>query len=380
MPLSFVKYLILFLVISVLPSYAQNTVEVDKEMRAALEKITSEKIPGLSVAIARGGNIIWSGAAGYSNIEERQNVSQNHLFGIGNISNNFIAVVILQMASENLIDLNATPYSILGDTVSDIDNTNTATVYQLLNHTSGIYSWADDNDWVRRGRGIQMNPRYRWEKDEPLKYITKNRHVATNIPGQTYVYSNSNYTILGLIIEKLSGGMLEDEVRRRILEPLKLKDTYYDTYELPPKGQLIGSYHFASNQFISTVGINAKFDFGDDSLIDTSGASLSAEGMASGIVTTPRDLATFAMALRDGSLVDIKLLNYMNRENNTELIGTHSSILGFTADMHWLKNGDLVIVSLANIGTINSGDNEISQYLNTYVEKILLPIAKKYVN
>lgn len=380
MALSFLKYLSLFLIISILPGFAQNTLEIDKEMKAALEKITSEKIPGLSVAIAHKGEIVWSGAAGYSNIEERKTVSQNHLFGIGNISNNFIAVVILQMANEKLIDLNSTPYAILGDIVGEIDNADTATIYELLNHTSGIYSWAKDDDWIRRGRGVQMNPKYRWGKDEPLKYITKIRHAATNEPGDAYFYSNSNYTILGLIIEKVSGGLVEDEVRKRILEPLNLNDTYYDTYEFPPQGQLIDSYHHASNQFISKVGINAKFEFGLDNLIDTSGASLSAEGVAGGIVSTPRDLAIFATSLRDGKLVDAKSLEYMKNPIENELIGIHSGVLSFTADMHWLKNDDLIIVSLANIGTVNSGDSETNEYLNTYVEKILLPIAKKYVN
>ena len=370
--------IILFFILFSVPSIGQDTEEIDKEMKQALEKLVDSPLPGISVAIANNNGLVWSGTAGVSNIEENKNVSQTHLFGIGRISNQFVGVVILQMAEENLVDLDATPKSILGNMVSDIDNADTATLYQLLNHTSGIYSWADDIDWARRGRGVQMNPRYRSTKEEPLKYITRQRHSAIHSPGQAYAYSSSNYTILGLIVEKISGGLIEDQVRTRILEPLKLGDTYYDTYEVTPYGQLIGSYHLATDHFISEIGINAKFDFGIDRLIDTSGASLSAEGIANGIVTTPRDLALFAIALRNGQLVKKSDLAHLSIPDQNSALNVHSEILGYTADIQWLENDELVITSFVNMGAVSTGPSETADHLNSYLEKILIPIAKKY--
>ncbi|MDA0708043.1 MAG: serine hydrolase [Proteobacteria bacterium] len=364
--------------------FAQDTTLADKEMRLAIEDIVGAKIPGLSVAIANKEGIIWSGAAGHSNFEDNKTVSQSHLFGIGNITNNFIAVVILQLAAENRLDLNSTSQSILGESVSEIDNADKATLLQLLNHTSGIYSWDHDADWARRGRGVQMNPKYKWAKNEPLKYISRNRHKATNEPGMAVSYSKSNYTLLGLIVEKITERSIEDEVRARILDPLSLKDTYYESYEYVPDGNLTGSYHLATGEFITKIGINAKFnyfDHGDNNLINTSGASLSAEGIAGGIVSTPRDLAIFATALKGGKLINEQALSHIYANPaKSEFIGIHSGILGYTSDMYWLENNDLVIVSLANIGVVGNGKNETSDLLDNYVEKILLPIALKYVN
>ncbi|MBT5187196.1 MAG: beta-lactamase family protein [Kordiimonadaceae bacterium] len=371
--MNLLKYIILSFTLLLTPSVAQDNPELDGEMARALIKVTDNIVPGISVAIANSDGVVWSGTSGYSNIEEQNSVSQSHLFGIGDLSNYYLAAVLFQMAEEKMLDLNATPQSILGEKVSHIENADSATLYQLLNHTSGIYSWAEDKSWRRRGRGVQMNPRYRWEKDEVLKYISKDRHPANNKPGEAYAYSKSNYTLLGLIIEQVSGGVIEDQVRNRILDPLGLSDTYYHTYEVVPYGQLIGSYHLATSQFISEVGINSKFEFGQDDLINTSNASLSAEGIGGGIVTTPRDLVLFASALRNGKILNEQSMKLFNVGNNH----SQSDILGFTADMHWLEN-KLTIVSFINLGTVNSGDSETSTLLNSYMDKILLPIARKY--
>lgn len=370
MNLTFLKYISLIFIFSAPYAAAQNKLQIDKEMKLAIEKVAGTLIPGLSVAVANSDGLLWSGVSGYSNIEDNQLVSQSHTFGIGNITNKFIELLILQMAEENILDLNSTPQSILGEKVSHIENADSATLFQLLNHTSGIYSWANDNDWQRRGRGIQMNPKYIWHKEEPLKYIAADQHPATHTPGTAYAYSNSNYTLLGLILEKISGVLLEDQVRSRILEPLNLHSTYYHGFELIPLGRHVGSYHLATDHFISTVGINAKFAFGQDQLMDTSGASLSAEGLAGGIVSTPRDIALFAMAIKNG-----KLLNKVSAEMLTNI---HSDILGFTSDLLWLDRNEIVIVSFANLGTVGGSNSATAEYLNNYVERILLPIAQKY--
>lgn len=372
------RHILLSLLITITPAWSQDTAAIDKEIRAALNSIVGNPIPGISVAIANSDGALWSGAAGFSNIQDRQIVSQSHLFGIGNITNQFVGTVILQMAKDGIIDLNDTPYSILGESVATIENADSATLLQLLNHTSGIYSWSDNQDWVRRGRGVQMNPKYEWRRDEQLKYATKDAHPANHEAGMSYSYSKSNYTLLGLVIEKMTGGPIELEVRNRILEPLRLRNTYYDTYETVTDGSLVGSYHLASSQFIATVGINSKFEFGDNQLIDTSGASLSAEGLAGSMITTPRELARFAAALWNGKLLDSEATEKIKPKMPNGQTGIHSEILGFTADIRQIENSDLVIVSIVNLGVVNTGENAIKTYLANYLDEILIPIAKKY--
>jgi len=56
----------------------------------------------------------------------------------------------------------------------------------------------------------------------------------------------------------------------------------------------------------------------------------------------------------------------------------HSEILGFTADIRKIDGSDLIVVSFVNLGAVNSGENDVKDYLDGYLDKIILPIAKKY--
>lgn len=370
------RFLIFILFIFPASIMAQENTAADKEMRAALEKIIAESdIPGISIAIAGPDGLKWSGTAGLSNMEERQPVSQGHLFAIGDLSSHFIMAVALQLIEEGMLDPNETPASILADnSLNDITNADKATILDLISHRSAIRSYDQNNDWQRRARGIQLNPSYRWEKQEALKYVKGNRFITTNAPGRDFEYSKSNATILGLVIEKVTGGLLEDEIRNRILIPHKLISTYLDGREIAPKGKLVGSYQLGTNEFISKVGINAKFEFVDDSiLINTSGTSLSSEGAAGSILTTPRDLALFENALRNAGIISEEFLELISPEQTF-----HSEVLGFTTDVVWLKLGNLTVVSSVNLGAVNSGETATREYLNTYMKKIILPVARKY--
>lgn len=353
---------------------------IDKEMRCIIDQIiTSSDIPGISIAIAGKDGLLWSGTAGYSKLEERKTVSQGHLFGIGDLSSFYIAAAAIDLIEKGLLNPSTTVSEILGENFSDIENIRKVTVRQLINQTSTLYSYDQDNDWQRRARGIQLNAGYRWGKAEPLKYAVNSKNITMGIPGSYYDYSKTNATLLGLIIEEVSGGLLEDEIRTRLLNPENLNETFLHGYEIPPEGSLVGSYHLGTKEFITNIGIHAKFHFVDDSnLIDTSNTNLSSEGAAGSIISTPRDLALFQMALRQGKYFNQEALKFLPQNSRNGILKYHSEILGFTTDMVILENDELVIVASANLSTAGSGRSVTQEYLNDYMEKIILPVAKKY--
>lgn len=369
-----------FLVCFFTTSMAQEKDVIDKEMREVIDHIIEQSnIPGISIAIANKEGLLWSGTAGYSKLEERQTVSQRHLFGIGDLSSFFIAATAIQLIDNGLLDPDLTAASILGNNFSEIENISKVTAGQLINQTSTLYSYDNDNDWQRRARGIQLNPTYRWGKAEPLKYAINSRNITMGVPGSYYAYSKTNATLLGLIIEKVSGGLLEDEIRSRLLIPENLNETYLHGYEIPPSGNLVGSYHLGTNEFISTIGVNAKFKFTDDSiLIDTSNTSLTSEGAAGSMLSTPRDLALFFVALNQGKYFKEEALNLLPNNSHDGMQKYHSEILGFTTDLIVLEDEGLVIVSSVNVSAAGSGKSATQEYLSNYMEKIVLPTAKKY--
>jgi len=165
-------------------------------LQSLLDVGVSLGIPGVSAAVATRDGVVWTGTAGASNVQTGEPVRPDMLFGIGSITKTFLAVVTLQLVEEERLRLSDSVASVLGDVVRGIANAEHATIAQLLNHTSGVPSWEDDPIWIREGRGASLEVNRVWGKPDTLAYIKG--HPPAAAPGETYGYSNTNYTLLGL--------------------------------------------------------------------------------------------------------------------------------------------------------------------------------------
>ena len=189
-----------------------------------------------------------------------------------------------------------------------------------------------------------------------------------------YSYANTNYTLLGMIIEQVTGEEAVDEIHRRILEPLGLADIHLEGFEPVPAEQLPHRYHWATSTFREDAGVNHAFSEVRADLIDASSSNLSVEWTAGGMVASARDLALYAVALRDGRLLEPESMDFMldwfpagegvqighnvfRREYRDGLvtIGHSGSVLGFTGSMYWVEGTDVVVAVVANVGTMHSG-------------------------
>jgi len=336
--------------------------------------------PSLSVAIANECGVVWSAAAGAADLRAGRDARTSDLYGVGSITKTVVAVVALQLADEGRLDLarSATDY-VPRLREMQIPNAGTATLAQLMNHTSGIPSWEDDPRWIREARGAAVDPHRPWQPADSLAYVDGKQ--ALSPPGAEYHYSNTNYTLLGLAIEAITGQSLGSEIKRRILVPLGLQDTYLEGDQGAPPNRLARRYHFDTPVFRATAGVAPSFTTARPGLLDVSDASLAPEWAAGGLVTTAHDLATFALALRDGRLLTRKQLAFMqtwrpaedglqvghglfrfDRGNGRYTLGHQGSVLGFAAQMEWLEKGDAVLVSLSNVGSIDAGEVPLDRH------------------
>jgi len=329
-------------------------------------------IPGLAGAVATSEGVVWSGIAGLADLQTGTPVRPDMLFGIGSITKTFVAVVILQLAEEGLLDLDATAADLLGSSVDGIPNADVATIAQLLNHTGGVPSWEDDPVWISEGRGATLDASRIWGKTETLTYIEGHEPLAA--PGAAYSYANTNYTLLGMIIEEVTGEDAVDEIHRRILEPLGLADIHLEGFEPVPPEQLPHRYHWATPTFRENAGVNAAFSEVRPDLIDASNSNLSVEWTAGGMVASARDLALYVVALRDGLLLEQESMDFLldwfpvgegvqvghnvfryEYPDGLALIGHSGSVLGFTGSMYWIEGSDVVVAVVTNVGTMHSG-------------------------
>lgn len=171
---------------------------VTDQVNAILEKHASPA--GLLAVVASSDQKFLSFSAGIADIPEDKPILHSHSFGIGSITKVFIATVILQLVEEGKLALSdRVDLYLTSKVLRDIDRAGNATVHQLLGHTAGIDSWEDDPHWIVHGRGRLVQPAYVWTKTEPLDYIRRPRSTAPS--AGEWGYSNTNYTLLGLIIE-----------------------------------------------------------------------------------------------------------------------------------------------------------------------------------
>lgn len=352
--------------------------EILEALQSTLQTGIEAGVPSLSAAISTSKGTLWESAAGFVDIATKVPIDSSTLFGIGSITKVFVAVVTLQLVDEKLLKISDTVNDYLEENlIRGIENADTATIESLLSHTGGVESWEDDPKWIVEGRGKELDPERIWGKTDTLEYIRRQSSLTRG----KFSYANTNFTLLGLIIEEITGYSAESEVRRRILEHLDLKNTYLEGFEEVSKNileKIPHRYHWATEAFRNAAGICPSFsevDWKHQKLIDATGSNLSVEWVAGGMITSPSDLLKFAIALRDGKLLSPSsmkiltdwqpvaaerevghgLLRFRSPFGYGTWLGHNGSVLGFTGTLWWKEDADCAVCILANVGTMHAG-------------------------
>jgi D-alanyl-D-alanine carboxypeptidase len=350
----------------------------EARFRAVLAAAAKEHhLPGISAAVATRQGVVWIGAVGEVNVDTHARANAAYLYGIGSITKTFVACLVERLVDEGRLSLDTRAIDILGpEVLAGIPNADVATIGELLNHSSGIPTWEFDADWIRKGRGAGSRGDYLWSKAETLDYVRGTKHPATNPAGHGYAYANTNFTILGLVIEKVTGREVVDLLHSELLGPLGLTDIRLEGFEAVDAARLPGRYHYDTAEFRAVAGLSPGFRPVAPGLIDVSASNLSTEWTAGGLVATPRDLAAFTLALRDGRVVPAATLARMTHFGPTDeadeevgqglfhekvagdwLVGYDGGVLGFGAVMGWLDHDDVVIALATNVGMMHTGDD-----------------------
>lgn len=262
-------------------------------LQARLDALLLDEVaggfPGITLYVERAGEPIYSGAVGVANIERGTPIKMTDRQRIYSIAKTFTAIVTLQLVDEGVLSFDDTVTKWLNDpVVTAIPNVDRVTLRQLLNHTSGIYDFADDNDssfWVDAFLGPDADWTKVWTPQELLTYADADNHAPYFEPGANYFYSNTNYILIGLIVESATGKKYTDELQRRILTPLALHDTFMPDGPELPEGT-IDAYQKIDGQLVSLSGTNVSWAW-------TFG----------GMVSTVPDLTRFSRAVFSGELV-----------------------------------------------------------------------------
>jgi D-alanyl-D-alanine carboxypeptidase len=240
--------------------------------------------PGIAVSIVFPDGSTWTGASGSAVLSSRRPVTADTLFSVGSISKTFVAALTLRLAERGTIGLD----DALSKYLPTYPNASHITLRQLLNHRSGI---RDVFDSASMDKAILSNPSKLWTVDEVLARIGKPYFA----PGRNYHYSNTNYILLGVAIEKATGQTLASLVRSEFLDPLGMTSTWFQPEEQVASAAFAHGYMGPSSK-------PRDISAGQKMLPYNSEATVA--GSAGGFVSTAPDLARWASALYGGAVLD----------------------------------------------------------------------------
>ncbi|MEU7059513.1 serine hydrolase domain-containing protein [Streptomyces sp. NPDC046197] len=213
-------------------------------------------------------------------------------FRIGSVTKTFSAVVLLQLAAEGRLSLDTSVNHYLPGLLPD----NRITVRHILSHRSGLYDYANDM-FAKTVSGFEA---VRTKVFTYRQLVARSlQHPRTHAPGAVYAYSNTNFVVAGMLVEKLTGHSVRTEYQNRIIRPLKLADTFY----VHPDTKIPGRH---AHGYLTPDQAGAA-------LVDATDQTVSWAQSAGALISSTRDLNTFLSALLGGRLLPAAQLAQMER-------------------------------------------------------------------
>ncbi|GAA2143831.1 serine hydrolase domain-containing protein [Kitasatospora kazusensis] len=257
-------------------------------LQHALDQAVADGIPGV-IAEVRDGNGTWRGTSGVADLGDGRRATAADRFRVGSVTKSFVSTVVLQLVAEGRLGLDDPIERDLPGVLADGRN---ITVRQLLNHTSGLYDYLNvvlsQPDPIRTARTATYTP-------QQLIALSA-AHGPQFAPGTSWAYSNTNYVVLGLMVEHLTGRPLGEEITRRIIHPLHLRNTSFPT-TAHLSGPHLDGYEWLDGPAAAPT--------------DLTEFSPSAVWGAGTMISTADDLNRFYRALFGGSLLPSGLLAQM---------------------------------------------------------------------
>ncbi|MEK5246840.1 serine hydrolase domain-containing protein [Bacillus sp. FSL R9-9530] len=259
-------------------------------VKQAMQDTLHLGFPGILVKTSEGGKT-WGYAAGVANLSTKKPMETDFRFRIASVTKTFTATVVLQLAGENRLNLDDSIEKWLPGVIQGNGyDAKQITIRQILNHTSGIaeYSRTKEADFFKnRNKSFTAEDLVKLGLSLPPDFA----------PGKGWSYSNTGYVLLGILIEKVTGNSYAEEIENRIIEPLKLSNTF-----LPGNSSVIPGTNHARGYFQPD---------GASELKDITYYNPSIGSSAGDMISTADDLNKFFSYLLSGKLLKEQQLKQM---------------------------------------------------------------------
>jgi len=256
----------------------------DASFKTMMSNLVASGVPGMQLSVRDSKSGLWSGAEGYSDLASNVKMKPCQITRVGSTVKTFTAVSILLLQEDGKLDIEEkiTDY-LTSDQIRGLKNAEKSTIEQLMKHSSGIYNYIQSAQF----QTASLNDLEKvWQPDELLEYAREQN--AYFEPGTDVLYSNTNFILLGMIIEKVTGKPFYEFFEDRIFDPLGMKSTRFAAEDPVPEGIVRGYVDFYSNFNL----INSTYYSGWD--------YFTADG---GLISNAYDLNIFLHALFNGQVL-----------------------------------------------------------------------------
>jgi CubicO group peptidase (beta-lactamase class C family) len=195
-----------------------------------------------SVLVAQKGKILLEKGYGYKDVIQKTKADVNSLYQYGSVTKQFTAALIMYLQEKGKLNIQDK----LSKYFPELPFADSVTIYNLLTHTSGIYNYTNNPDFMKTEAIKPANKEkiFALFKDKPLAFV----------PGSKFSYSNSGYSLLGYIIEKASAKPYEKLMREVILQPSGMQTAGFDFTNLRSADKTTG-YNFIKDEKFEAAGI-----------------------------------------------------------------------------------------------------------------------------
>ncbi len=309
--------------------------------------LAQPKAVGLSIAVGRGDQVVLSKGYGKADLEFDVPMNAQTMLRIGSVTKQFSAAAVMKLVEQGKLSLDDTLDKLLPAEYPDTGKL--ITLRQILNHTSGIWSYTNDDKFMGRDASLELTPAelIATFKDRPLEFA----------PGSQWQYSNSAYYLVGEIIARASGKAYAQFLQDEFFTPLGLTRTRYDSNSEVVLNRAQG-YGFENRKLRNDRAIGADVPGAAGSLIS------SAEGLVrwnialvNGKVVSKESytLMTTPGVLSDGSPTRYGLGLEIGSFAGHPRIGHGGGIFGFTSMLAYLPEEKITVAVISNCDSLSPG-------------------------
>jgi CubicO group peptidase (beta-lactamase class C family) len=331
----------------------------------AIEKLFERykpSIPGAQLAISRNGKIIYSKAWGMADMEHNIAMTITSPSEAGSVSKQFTAAAILLLEQQGKLSLNDDVRKHLPEMP---DYGATVTLRQMMQHTSGLKDWgsiAALAGWARSTKTYNNND---------ALYLASLQKTLNNKPGSEFLYSNSNYNLFAVIVERVSGMSLADFTKKHIFDPAGMRFTQWrnDFRTIVPNRAL--AYSKSAQGYYTNMP--NEYVYGNGGLLTTAEDLLAwnnyyLEGRFGNPSLLPKQIAT--NAFNNGVMNAYAAGLFIRKYNGVDHITHDGATAGYRANLDHFPSLGLSIAFLSNTSEFDASPNIVNPLRNIFVKPV----------